>query len=150
MLPTLAKNVGRILFCYPLVALGLWAVIRARPAARSEAFLCLFTVLLLVLSLLAQTKYTVFGWRYGYVSVVPLPLFLFVELLGTPAPRWCHRTLLPACLALFAVALVHHETWHPDAVAYGQLYVGTVGQPANILDRCNLQWPAEMAALVSR
>ena len=26
----------------------------------------------------------------------------------------------------------------------------TVGQPANILDRCNLQWPAEMAALVSR
>jgi hypothetical protein len=74
----------------------------------------------------------VFGWRYGYVAVVPLPLFLFVELLGLPAaPRW-QRNLLPACLALFAVALVRHESWHPDTVGFGQLYFWAAGQPYNI------------------
>ena len=105
----LAKNVGRILFCYPLAVLGLWAVTRARPAPQSETFLCILTPLLLLLSVIAQTKYTIFGWRYGYVAVVPLPLFLFVELLGAPAARRFFRTLLPACLALFAIALVHNE-----------------------------------------
>lgn len=132
VLPTLVKNVGRILLCYALVALGLWTVMRGRTAARSEAFLCVFTPLLLLLSLLAQTKYTVFGWRYGYVAVVPLPLFLFVELLAAPAVSWWQRNLLPACLALFAVALVHHESWHPDTVAFGQLYVWAAGQPYNV------------------
>jgi hypothetical protein len=127
----LAKNVGRILFCYPLAALGMWAVTRARPGTQSETFLCLLTPLLLLLSVIAQTKYTIFGWRYGYVAVVPLPLFLFVELLGAPAARRWYRTPLPACLALFAVALVHNEAWHPDTVAFGQLFVWMAGQPYN-------------------
>jgi hypothetical protein len=135
--PILVKNVGRILFCYALAALGLWTVIRARATARFdtvrlEAFLCLLAPLLLALSLLAQTKYTIFGWRYGYVAVVPLPLYLFVELLGAPAALQWRRTLLPACLALFAIALVHNESWHPDTVASGQLYVWGVGQPYNV------------------
>ena len=127
----LVKNVGRILFCYPLVALGLWAVLRTRPATQSESFLCILTPLLLLLSVIAQTKYTIFGWRYGYVAVVPLPLFLFIELLGAPLPRRQYRTLLPACLALFAIALVHNESWHPDTVAFGQLFVWAAGRPYN-------------------
>jgi hypothetical protein len=72
----------------------------------------------------------VFGWRYGYVAVVPLPLLRFVEWLGPGAaavPRWQRRMLVPACLALFAVALVRHESWHPDSVAFGQLYVWAAG-----------------------
>ncbi len=130
-LPILLKNVGRILFCYALVALGLWIVIRDRAAAATEVFLGVFTPLLLALSLLAQTKYTVFGWRYGYVAVVPLPLYLFVEMLGARASRRWFRTLLPACLALFAIALVHNESWHPDTVAFGQVFVSAAGRPYN-------------------
>ncbi len=126
----LVKNVGRILFCYALVALGLRTIVRA-AATETEIFLCIFTPLLLALSVLAQTKYTVFGWRYGYVAVTPLPLFLFVELLAAPAARrWC-RTLMPVSLALFAVALVHNESWHPDTVAFGQLFVWAAGAPYN-------------------
>ena len=127
----LVKNVGRILFCYPLVALGLWAVARTPPETQSETFLCILAPLLLLLSVIAQTKYTIFGWRYGYVAVIPLPLFLFVELLDAPAARRFYRTLLPACLALFAIALVHNESWHPDTVAFGQLFVGAAGRPFN-------------------
>ena len=92
----------------PLVALGLWAVIRARAATATETFLCLLPAPAAALGI-AQTKYTIFGWRYGYVAVVPLPLFLFVELLAAPAARRWYRSLLPACLALFGIALVHNE-----------------------------------------
>ena len=51
--------------------------------------------------------------------------------IGAPAARRWYRTPLPACLALFAVALVHNEAWHPDTVAFGQLFVWMAVQPYN-------------------
>jgi hypothetical protein len=40
--------------------------------------------------------------------------------------------LLPACLALFAIGLLHHETWHPDTIVSGQLYAWAAGRPYTI------------------
>ena len=131
-LPILVKTAGRILFCYALAILGLWTVLRERPTAGHKAFLCVLTPLLLALSLLEQTKYTVFGWRYGYVAAVTLPLLLFVELLRISPSSRSHRSLLGACLVLFAVALVHHEIWHPDTVVNGQIYVRAAGRPYTV------------------
>jgi hypothetical protein len=131
-LPILAKTAGRILCC-ALLGLAALDLLRRRATARPPAFATVFAALLLGLTLLAQTKYTVFGWRYAYVAVATLPLLLFVEACATaPSRRW--RAVLAGALALFLLALQRHQSWHPDTVASGQLYVAAAGRPVTIFD----------------
>jgi len=131
-IPTLLKTGIRILGCYALAGVGVWRIATRHGDARQETFLLLLTPLLLFLILMSETKYTVFGFRYAYVGTITLPLFWFVELLKRPPVPHRPGTGIAVSLALMLLMLVRHESWHPDTVASGQLYVWAVGRPYSI------------------
>ena len=125
-LATFVKTTGRMLFCYGIVGFGLWSLFRGRR--QTEPFIIFVAVSLLILGVASQTKYTVYGWRYGFVTVAVVALFFFVETIGLARGLPRLRQLQAIAVALFVFALAHHEYWHAGAINPGQLSVLLTGQ----------------------
>ena len=121
------KTSGRILLCYGLAASVLLLLWRAQQLRR-ELFLGVLTVLLLSLTLLSQMKYTVFGFRYAYVGIVTLPLFLFVRAIPLHLPRSRARSLVSVTAIVFVAAIFHHQV--PGTLMRSPMANSTPGWPA--------------------
>ena len=119
--------------CYAL-AVWAWAVgyhQRRITAAPDKLFLAAALVLSVAGLAFAELKYTVFGYRYGFVGFVTLPLFLATECLHT-AQSWRRRPGLAlsglVLLLLFVLPMARHL---PVSVGSGQLYVAIAGRPSS-------------------